>query len=44
MEALIAELTLAQKIGQITLVSAGLAVTGPREPVDYVDGARSPSA
>jgi len=44
MKVLIAKLTLAEKVGQITLVSAGLAATGPREPVDDVDAARSPSA
>ena len=40
-EALLAELTLEEKIGQLTLVSAGLAVTGPQGPLDYLDAIRA---
>ena len=35
-EALLAAMTLEEKIGQMTLVSAGQAVTGPGGPVDYL--------
>ncbi len=40
-EALLAELTLVEKIGQLTLVSAGQAVTGPQGPLDYLDAIRA---
>ncbi|HEX5078510.1 MAG TPA: glycoside hydrolase family 3 N-terminal domain-containing protein [Geminicoccaceae bacterium] len=40
-EALLARMTLDEKIGQMTLVSAGQAVTGPSGPVDYVQAIRS---
>ncbi len=39
-EGLLAELSLEEKIGQMTLVSAGQAVTGPEGPVDYLDAIR----
>ena len=40
-EALLAALTLEEKIGQMTLVSAGQAVTGPGGPVDYLQAVRA---
>ncbi len=40
-EGLLAELSLEEKIGQMTLVSAGQAVTGPEGPVDYLDAIRA---
>jgi beta-glucosidase len=40
-EALLASMTLEEKIGQMTLVSAGGAVTGPGAPVDYVQAIRA---
>ena len=40
-EALLASMTLEEKIGQMTLVSAGQAVTGPGGPVDYLHAIRA---
>jgi beta-glucosidase len=40
-EALLASMTLEEKIGQMTLVSAGQAVTGPGGPVDYLQAVRT---
>ena len=40
-EALLAAMTLDEKIGQMTLVSAGAAVTGPGGTVDYLDAIRA---
>ena len=40
-EALLGELTLVEKIGQLTLVSAGQAVTGPQGPLDYLNAIRA---
>ena len=40
-EALLAAMTLEEKIGQMTLVSAGQAVTGPGGPVDYLQAVRA---
>ena len=40
-EALLAGLTLEEKIGQLTLVSAGQAVTGPQGPLDYLNAIRA---
>ena len=40
-EALLAAMTLGEKIGQMTLVSAGAAVTGPGGPVDHLLAVRS---
>jgi beta-glucosidase len=40
-EALLARMTLQEKIGQMTLVSAGQAVTGPSGPVDYMQAIRT---
>jgi beta-glucosidase len=40
-EALPASMTLEEKIGQMTLVSAGQAVTGPGGPVDYLQAVRA---
>jgi beta-glucosidase len=40
-EALLAELSLEEKLGQMTLVSAGQAVTGPAGPLDYLDAIRA---
>ena len=40
-EALLAAITLGEKIGQMTLVSAGAAVTGPGGPVDHLLAVRS---
>ncbi|MCC2663457.1 MAG: beta-glucosidase, partial [Geminicoccaceae bacterium] len=40
-EALLAAMTLEEKIGQMTLVSAGQAVTGPGGPVDYLQAVRT---
>ena len=40
-EALLARMTLEEKIGQMTLVSAGQAVTGPGGPVDYLRAIRA---
>ena len=40
-EALLVELTLEEKIGQLTLVSAGQAVTGPQGPLDYLNAIRA---
>lgn len=40
-EALVAAMSLDEKIGQMTLVSAGAAVTGPGGTVDYVDAVRA---
>jgi beta-glucosidase len=40
-EDLLVELTLAEKLGQMTLVSAGQAVTGPEGPVDYLAAIRA---
>src|SRR5918995_5380383 len=39
-ESLLARMTLEEKIGQMTLVSAGQAVTGPGGPVDYLQAIR----
>lgn len=39
-EALLAAMSLEEKIGQMTLASAGAAVTGPGGTVDYVDAVR----
>ncbi len=39
-EALLARMTLEEKIGQMTLVSAGQTVTGPGGPVDYLRAIR----
>ena len=38
-ETLLAELSLEEKLGQMTLVSAGQAVTGPEGPLDHLDHA-----
>jgi beta-glucosidase len=40
-EALLTSMTLEEKIGQMTLVSAGQAVTGPGGPVDYLQAVRA---
>ena len=40
-EALLGSMTLEEKIGQMTLVSAGQAVTGPGGPVDYLQAIRA---
>jgi beta-glucosidase len=40
-DALLASMTLEEKIGQMTLVSAGQAVTGPGGPVDYLQAVRA---
>jgi beta-glucosidase len=40
-EPLLARMTLEEKIGQMTLVSAGQAVTGPSGPVDYLQAIRT---
>jgi hypothetical protein len=40
-EALLARMTLEEKIGQMTLVSAGQAVTGPGRLVDYMRAIRA---
>jgi beta-glucosidase len=40
-ETLLASMTLEEKIGQMTLVSAGQAVTGPGGPVDYLQAVRA---
>jgi beta-glucosidase len=40
-DALLAAMTLEEKIGQMTLVSAGQAITGPGGPVDYLDAIRA---
>jgi hypothetical protein len=40
-ETLLAEMALGEKVGQLTLVSSGLAVTGPGRPVDYLDAIRA---
>jgi beta-glucosidase len=40
-EALLVLMTLGEKIGQMTLVSAGQAVTGPGGPVDYMRAIRA---
>jgi beta-glucosidase len=40
-EALLTRMTLQEKIGQMTLVSAGQAVTGPGGPVDYLQAVRA---
>jgi beta-glucosidase len=40
-EPLLARMTLEEKIGQMTLVSAGQAVTGPGGPVDYMQAIRA---
>jgi beta-glucosidase len=40
-EALLGRMTLEEKIGQMTLVSAGQAVTGPGGPVDYMQAIRT---
>jgi beta-glucosidase len=40
-EALLGRMTLEEKIGQMTLVSAGQAVTGPGGPVDYLQAIRT---
>mgnify|MGYP005853391987 CR=1 FL=1 len=40
-ERLIAEMTLAEKAGQLTLLSADLAVTGPTVSADYLERVRS---
>ena len=40
-EALLAAMTLGEKIGQMTLVSAGSAVTGPGGPVGHLLAVRS---
>ena len=42
-EALLGRMTLDEKIGQMTLVSAGQAVTGPGGPVDYMRAIRGGS-
>ena len=40
-ETLLGRMTLEEKIGQMTLVSAGQAVTGPGGPVDYMQAIRT---
>ncbi|MFO1046909.1 MAG: glycoside hydrolase family 3 N-terminal domain-containing protein [Geminicoccaceae bacterium] len=40
-EALLAAMTLEEKIGQMTLVSAGAAVTGPGGTIDHVEAVRA---
>jgi beta-glucosidase len=40
-EALLAAMTLEEKIGQMTLVSAGSAISGPGGTVDYLDAIRA---
>ena len=40
-EGLLGAMTLEEKIGQMTLVSAGQAVTGPGGPVDYLEAVRT---
>ena len=40
-EDLLAELTLEEKLGQMTLVSAGQAVTGPEGPLDHLAAIRA---
>ena len=41
LQSLIDKMTLEEKLGQMILVSSGLAVTGPGGPVDYLEAIRA---